>query len=450
MAYTLDDIRGIQSQIRGGNSADDRTFTWSNPTTGQNELVYGAQYTPKINAQATPDGSGFVDSLSGRALQMDPDTGAYSWAGSEGSGTPLAENFFLPQSYYQALQQSPLEGFNLQASGLPTPMEGFAPEGMFSGGLGGAFEKIAPLVAAATIMGPGAQELLGYLTNAVGGATAAGSSTAGMGAADLAGSIPTAAQAGGMASGVQAAAPMVSGMPIGSAGAAELGIPGVPIPGVEELSAVTQVPQMAAGAGGATGAVNAVQSAMGKLPPGSTSAVQQALQKLGVWNSANGSLGPNALPLAGMGLSAVAQAGKGNALQKSLTEAAGPASNAAQQLLSQGLSGQVPEAFMTQLERSYQEKIQEISQRYANMGRDATTDSAAQYEMQRAKDARDAQVAQYASQLTSQGLQAASIAQGPTMQAAMAGAQADQSLQSAIASTLQQMAMLEALSKRAA
>ena len=58
-------------------------------------------------------------------------------------------------------------------------------------------------------------------------------------------------------------------------------------------------------------------------------------------------------------------------------------------------------------------------------------------------------MAQAAQTSVTQGLQAAGLAQGPSVQAAMAGAQQDQQLSQAVAQMLQQMAMIQAMQGRA-
>lgn len=179
---------------------------------------------------------------------------------------------------------------------------------------------------------------------------------------------------------------------------------------------------------------------------GAGSAVERALQSLGLM-SKTGGFGPNALPAALTVGSQLAANSRGKSLQGDLKAQSAPASSASQELIQRGMSGDVPPAIRTQFEKTFKDKQAEITQRYANMGRDASTDSGAQYEMQRAADARDAMIADYASKLTSQGLQAAQVASGPQMAAAQAGAQQDAALQQAMMQSLRTMAMLEALKR---
>lgn len=180
-------------------------------------------------------------------------------------------------------------------------------------------------------------------------------------------------------------------------------------------------------------------------PPPSTG-ITKALEQLGVL-SPGGGIGKNALPLGLTAISQLSANARGKSLQKDLKSIAQPSRSASEQLLAEGTSGQVPPAVMQQFQRSYNDKVNEITQRFANMGRDAKTDSAAQAEIAKAKDAMDAQVANYASSLTTQGLQAAGVASGPATQAALAGAQQDQALSTSMAGTLQNMALLDALSR---
>jgi len=191
-----------------------------------------------------------------------------------------------------------------------------------------------------------------------------------------------------------------------------------------------------------------VRLAATNVPNGTTTAVDKALKFLGITDD-KGNMGKNALSLAGLGLSQ-ANASKNKAsLSKDLTAAAGPASAAAQQLLSQGLSGQAPAAIIANADKTLNDRTQEVIQRYSNMGRDAKTDSAAQAEISKLKLARDASLQAYAQALTSQGLQAAGLAQGPTTQAAIAAAQSDKDFSNSVAQMLQQMAMMQAMQSRA-
>jgi len=179
------------------------------------------------------------------------------------------------------------------------------------------------------------------------------------------------------------------------------------------------------------------------LPPGAGSAVQKALKALGITDETGG-LGKNALPMAGLGLNALAQRRMGDTLSRSLGQAGQRSGSAADTLLQQGLSGQAPQAVVAQANQTYQDTVEKIKQQYANMGRDPRTDTGAIAAMNRAAVARDAQIQQYAQGLTSQGLQAAQIAQTPATQAAMAAAQQDQQLMAAQREVLDRLSKLQA------
>jgi hypothetical protein len=112
------------------------------------------------------------------------------------------------------------------------------------------------------------------------------------------------------------------------------------------------------------------------------------------------------------------------------------------------MSGQVPPAIMQQFDQTLETRISEIKQRYANMGRDASTDSAAQAEIARAQQAKDKMIADYANGLVTQGLNAAGVASGPTQAAAQTAAQRDAALQASMSNTLRALAELEYLSRQ--
>lgn len=159
----------------------------------------------------------------------------------------------------------------------------------------------------------------------------------------------------------------------------------------------------------------------------------------------------NPLMTGALGLNLAGQVQASQAQKKREAEArrnVEPASNASRQLIEQGMAGQVPPAIMAQFDRSLNDRVLEIKQRYANMGRDAKTDSAAQEEIRRATAAKDAQVAKYAQDLITTGLQAAGVSAGPSQAAIQAGAAQDKALQNAMGGTLNSMAMLEALKNR--
>ena len=191
-----------------------------------------------------------------------------------------------------------------------------------------------------------------------------------------------------------------------------------------------------------------VRLASSNIPTGTSTAVDKAMKFLGITDD-KGNMGKNALSLGGMALSQANASKSKNGLSNQLKEAAGPASAAAQQLLAQGLSGTAPAAVLAAADKTLNDRTQEVIQRYTNMGRDAKTDSAAQAEISKLKVARDASIQAYSQALTTQGLQAAGLAQGPTTQAALAGASEDKALSQSIAGMLQQMAMIQAMQSRA-
>lgn len=285
------------------------------------------------------------------------------------------------------------------------------------------------------------------------------------------GGTPAGQPVGTPAAAPETGLPETGGLPIGGgegAGAAPGADPLIPTP--EPVGApVTDIPapggagagrsvgpggvmpapvtDLSAPAGLADNARLGVQGIVDKVPSGVTSTVQKALDALGITDS-KGGIGKNALSIAGLGLSQY-NAGKNRAsLSKDLTAAAAPASEAARRLLEQGLAGQAPAAIIAAADKTLNDRTQEVIQRYSNMGRDARTDTGAAAEISKLKVARDAAIAQYAQTMTSQGLQAAGIAQGPTTQAAVAGAQQDKDLSNSIAQMLQQMAMMQALQGR--
>lgn len=150
----------------------------------------------------------------------------------------------------------------------------------------------------------------------------------------------------------------------------------------------------------------------------------------------------------GANIYAQSQASKnGKSAQDQLTKLSEPARNASTSLIAQGMSGNVPAPIMQQFQTTLQNTISAINSRYVNMGRDPNNDSSAQAEIKQAKDQMDAQVANYASTLLQQGLSAAGVANGPATAAINAGVAQDKELSNAMAQSLQQMAMLQAMQK---
>lgn len=343
---------------------------------------------------------------------------------------------------------------------------GAGAEGL-AAGAGGGGEFAGGLMPAAVAESPAALAAQGMVQTGPGAWSAAEPFTAG---AALGSSIPTggAGGGGGPSGGEAGPDPLNTGSGVGSGAqgsatqapgaggvdaAAPAPAPVAPQPVTTTAPTATNLPVGTGGTSSAPGvdplrlAVDNATGAAGPAAGGaqSSSGITKALESIGIMK--NGTIGPNALPMAINLGSAALKSGSQNSLEGQLKKTAAPAQAASERLLSQGASGQIPPAIMQQFQQSFKDKSSEITQRYANMGRDAATDSAAQAEIARAKDALDAQVAKYSSDLTSQGLAAAGVAAGPASQAAMAGAQADKELQAAMAGSLQQMALLEALGR---
>lgn len=353
--------------------------------------------------------------------------------------------------------------------GLLGAAGGAAASGMEAGSALAGESAFGPATGTVLPAGEAASGATSFAAPGAGSPTVIGTATGGGGFLDSMGNpLPSPGGGGGGGTSQQAGTPAgtTSGTPVGSAA----DIPAATAPSaptgpttatpVSEAAPVTSSPApantttpSATGISADSGSFSAPGEAYGGAPPKPApptagpdqGIVSKAMKALGLYDPKTGGIGTNALPLAlSAGGQVMAQRSK-NSLQNQLTAAAKPAAGAANQLLDRGLNGQVPPAVMQQFDLSYKQKVGEITQRFANMGRDPKTDSAAQAEMQKAKDAMDAQVANYASTLTTQGLQAAGLAQGPTTQAALAGAQQDQALQQSMASAMQQMAMLTAM-----
>lgn len=176
--------------------------------------------------------------------------------------------------------------------------------------------------------------------------------------------------------------------------------------------------------------------------------VEKALKTLGVYDPTKGTVGPNALPLAGLGYAAYRNNQAGKSAQDQLNKVAQPAQDASKQLIAQGTAGQVPQALQTQIQNTYNQTVQQIKARYARMGRDPDNDSGAAAEIAKAGQDRDAQIANAAQTILNQGLAAAQVANGPAQNAVMAGVNSDTQLAQAMAGTLSQMAMLQYLKER--
>lgn len=315
--------------------------------------------------------------------------------------------------------------------------------GAAAAGAGGALGSgITPGTAGASGITPGAAGASGLsTTHAAGTALAPGFFAS-------EGSILPGGTGGGAgapsAAGADILPPQTPAAPGGTAAAPATGTPGGTGITPPPASGTPSATGLAVGEGGAavtptTGTTTMLPGEVG-APAATPSFVDQALK----------AMSQNKLATAGLGLNVLSQvqanrAGRSAADQ--LRANAAPVSAASKQLLEQGLAGKVPPEIMQQYQTSFQNRVAEINQRYANMGRDPKTDSAAQGEIAKAKQEMDAQVANYASSLVNQGLQAAGVASGPQTQAVIAGMQQDKELQAAMAGSLNSLALLQSLQR---
>lgn len=246
----------------------------------------------------------------------------------------------------------------------------------------------------------------------------------------------------------------LSGMPVGSAppGVETLaGPPGVPeVPPAAPAPAAAPAPGAAPAAppaGGPAAGAPAPKAPLSLTNPNVTSMASNAssaLQKLGILNKTGDSLGPNALPAAGLAFSALGQKKAGTGLEDKLNAAGAPARAASDRLLAEGLGGRPNASTAAAIDKWALDTKEGVKQRYASMGRNPDLDSAARKELADVDSKAVAMRDQAAQGMISQGLQAAQIASGPSTQAALAGAQEDRAFQTAIANMLQQMAFLNA------
>lgn len=160
-----------------------------------------------------------------------------------------------------------------------------------------------------------------------------------------------------------------------------------------------------------------------------------------------GNLTKNPLSLVSSGVNMLGQANSrkaGKDLEGQLKAAGAQTKGVADKLLNQGASPST----IYEIDKWLQQGTEQIAQRYASMGRDPTKDSAAAKEVADLKAKAVAMKDQATMSALQQGLSAASIAQGPQVQAALAGAQQDKELAASMSGMLQNMAMLEAMSNR--
>lgn len=220
-----------------------------------------------------------------------------------------------------------------------------------------------------------------------------------------------------------ATGPAVSGAPVGGGGA---GVPGGAMPGVPAPVTDLSVPA----------------SAADKARLATTSLADKAIN----------AVTKNPLTAGALGLNLFAQANsrkQGKQLDQQLKAAGAPATAVGNQFLAQGASGKPSASSAYDIDKWAADTSAAIKQRYANMGRDASNDSAAAKELADVQAKAVAMRDAAAQGLVSQGLQAAQVGMGPTTQAALAAAQQDKDLASSMASTLNSLAMLQALQARA-
>jgi hypothetical protein len=168
----------------------------------------------------------------------------------------------------------------------------------------------------------------------------------------------------------------------------------------------------------------------------------------GAFDKAISAITNNPLTAASLGMTGLsAYQGKeaAKALQSSLQQAGAQTSNTAQQLLNQYQTGTINPAQDKQITDWTNNQMAQIKQRYASMGRDPNTDSAAQAEMANAEAQAVAMRDQALQGVLTQGLSAAGVAAGPTTQAIMAGYNANTAAQQSMAQGMQTLAMLQAL-----
>ena len=168
----------------------------------------------------------------------------------------------------------------------------------------------------------------------------------------------------------------------------------------------------------------------------------KALEYLGL-TKPGGGLGGNALPAAALGLSQYRANKTGQSLQDQLKAASAQFQPVSSSLINQYETGQINPAQEKQIIDLTNNTKARIKQRYAQMGRDPNTDSAAQSEL--AKADADAVAMRDAAQqgILTQGLNAAGLAQGPATSAVMAGYQSDLQQQQAMQNFMNTLALMQ-------
>jgi hypothetical protein len=168
----------------------------------------------------------------------------------------------------------------------------------------------------------------------------------------------------------------------------------------------------------------------------------KALEYLGLTKTGGG-LGPNALPAAALGLSQYRANKQAQKLEDQLKAASAQTKGVATSLIDKYQTGTIDPAQQKQIDDLTNNTKARIKQRYAQMGRDPNTDSAAQSELAKA-DADSIAMQDAAKQgILTQGLRAAGLAQGPATSAVMAGYQSDLAQQQAMQSFLNTLAIMQ-------
>ena len=203
--------------------------------------------------------------------------------------------------------------------------------------------------------------------------------------------------------------------------------------GAEQASEMSQeefAKKMAANEAAATGAAAEAPST-----------VDKALRYLGVTSPTG--VGPTAVPLAALGISQYRANKQAQAIKDQLAAASAQTKGVATSLLDKYQTGTIDANQQKQIDDLTNNTKARIKQRYAQMGRDPNTDSAAQSEL--AKADADAVAMQDAAKqgILTQGLNAAGLAQGPATSAVMAGYQSDLQQQQAMQNFMNTLALMQ-------
>jgi len=171
------------------------------------------------------------------------------------------------------------------------------------------------------------------------------------------------------------------------------------------------------------------------------STVDKALRYLGVTSPTG--VGPTAVPLAALGISQYRANKQAQKIEDQLKAAAAQTKGVATSLIDKYQTGTIDPAQQKQIDDLTNNTKARIKQRYAQMGRDPNTDSAAQSELAKA-DADSIAMQDAAKQgILTQGLNAAGLAQGPATSAVMAGYQNDLAQQQAMQNFMNTLALMQ-------